>query len=503
MKKQILKKISVILLTIAVCICAMTITASAATIEEIVINNENILTAPNYTIQCGEGTAVYDPQTKTLTLNQAEITVGTMASSNADARYGIAVKAESIDTLEIVLVGENTINLSDTQYDNMGIWSTKSALKFSGEGSLDISLYNDYWPHAIHAQGYSIDFDGVDIVCNQLNDAHKGYAILSTETITAKDTSIEVNGFECGVDSGGFVMKNSSLKAANTAEWGMAVFTDEMLMENSTVDVKVVDTGLYCWGDMTVTDSNINCLDALVGLYADSGNVVINDSVLNLSSKAYGLRIYNGKLTVNDSIINATGKESRGGISVLNEKGNSTEPPADAIVLSDDLTETSTGKIATVEVMWDNGYDEPYPVYITSFIAQDADAIESDLSNVLTTVNIDFKEADYSAVDKAIEAASKLDKDAYKDLSAVETAVAAVVRGKKITEQAEVDAMAKAINDAIVSAEKKETVVDNKVDTKPTSPQTYDSGNIALVLILLLASGGLLAAAVKKTRKAG
>ncbi len=35
-----------------------------------------------------------------------------------------------------------------------------------------------------------------------------------------------------------------------------------------------------------------------------------------------------------------------------------------------------------------------------------------------------------------------------------------------------------------------------------TSPQTYDGGNIALVLILLLASGGLFAAAVKKTRKA-
>lgn len=44
-------------------------------------------------------------------------------------------------------------------------------------------------------------------------------------------------------------------------------------------------------------------------------------------------------------------------------------------------------------------------------------------------------------------------KDNYKDFSAVEAAIAAVVRGKDITEQAEVDAMAKAINDAIAGLE--------------------------------------------------
>ena len=63
--------------------------------------------------------------------------------------------------------------------------------------------------------------------------------------------------------------------------------------------------------------------------------------------------------------------------------------------------------------------------------------------------------ADYSAVDAAIAKANALKKDDYKDFSAVETAINAVVRDKNIMEQSEVDKMAKAIEDAIVALVKK------------------------------------------------
>ena len=62
---------------------------------------------------------------------------------------------------------------------------------------------------------------------------------------------------------------------------------------------------------------------------------------------------------------------------------------------------------------------------------------------------LEYKAADYTEVDKAIEKANKLNKDNYEDFSKVEDAINAVVRDKNITQQAEVDAMAKAINDAI------------------------------------------------------
>ena len=78
-----------------------------------------------------------------------------------------------------------------------------------------------------------------------------------------------------------------------------------------------------------------------------------------------------------------------------------------------------------------------------------AEAIERAISDLV------FKPADYTAVDAAIAKANALNKDNYKDFSAVEAAVNAVVRDKNITEQSEVDAMAKAIEDAIAALVKK------------------------------------------------
>ena len=78
-----------------------------------------------------------------------------------------------------------------------------------------------------------------------------------------------------------------------------------------------------------------------------------------------------------------------------------------------------------------------------------AEAIEHAISGLA------FKPADYTAVDAAIEKANALDENDYIDFSAVKAALDAVVRGKNITEQAEVDAMAKAIEDAIAALVKK------------------------------------------------
>ena len=68
---------------------------------------------------------------------------------------------------------------------------------------------------------------------------------------------------------------------------------------------------------------------------------------------------------------------------------------------------------------------------------------------------LEYKAADYSKVDAAIDKANALKKEDYKDFSGVEAAVNAVVRDKNITEQSEVDAMAKAIEDAIAALEQK------------------------------------------------
>ena len=112
---------------------------------------------------------------------------------------------------------------------------------------------------------------------------------------------------------------------------------------------------------------------------------------------------------------------------------------------------------------------------------------------------LQYKDADYTKVDAAIAKANALNKDNYKDFSAVETAVKSVVRGKNITEQSEVDKMAKAIEDAIAALEKKPA--STKPGTSDKSPQTGDTSNLALWIALLFVSGGAAISTTVVSRK--
>ena len=115
-------------------------------------------------------------------------------------------------------------------------------------------------------------------------------------------------------------------------------------------------------------------------------------------------------------------------------------------------------------------------------------AKQSEVDAMATAINeaiskLTYKPADYTAVDAAINKANALDKNAYKDFSAVEAAVNAVDRSKNITEQDKVDAMAKAINDAIAALEKKPSS-SSSGSSRPrydvTTPSKPENGSVTV-----------------------
>ena len=450
--------------------------------EGLIVNGVDITTAQDYTVVCVEGKAIYNPQEQKLTLDNAEITVGAKASSTAGERYGVAIQGGITGTVEVVLNGKNSIILSDTQYKNMGIWAAGSSLKFSGGGSLEVSLYNDSFPSII--QGRNLEFEKVDITGRLLNEESPcGYAVRTTGTVISNQSAFEITGFETAIDTGSLAMRNgSSLNVKTSAEYGMGVFSGDILVEDSQMDLQVPDTGLYCLaGNLTVSRSSIVCSQANVGMYAEEGIITVKeDSMLNLNNKIYGLRIYNGSLSISGGVIHASG--SRGGIQVLNVKEDETDTPTVAIFMAPDWSEEAGGNAAAAECLYDDGYDEPYPVFITTFISAEDSILNEDLSNAVTSVQIQIKGADYSRVEEMIEKAKALNKDEYKDFSKVEAAIDAVIYGKNIKEQGLVDDMAEAIEDAISSLEK-------KLDTD--IPQTGDNGMIIWIAIMLAAGAGL------------
>ena len=97
----------------------------------------------------------------------------------------------------------------------------------------------------------------------------------------------------------------------------------------------------------------------------------------------------------------------------------------------------------------------------------EVDAMAQAIENAITALQ--YKDADYTKVDEAIAKANALNKDAYTDFTAVEEAIHAVVRDKNITEQDKVDAMAKAIEDAITALVEKPTEVPTETPTAAPS----------------------------------
>ena len=106
----------------------------------------------------------------------------------------------------------------------------------------------------------------------------------------------------------------------------------------------------------------------------------------------------------------------------------------------------------------------------------DVDKMTNDINDAVEALV--YKSADYTELDKAEKAAKALNKDDYEDFSEVEKALAAIDRTKNITEQADVDAMAKAINDAVANLVKK-APASSQPDSVSSSDASSDTSSSA------------------------
>ena len=229
-------------------------------------------------------------------------------------------------------------------------------------------------------------------------------------------------------------------------------FDDDVANKAITASEEIKkDAEVYTFGMFSLTDPSIT---GHVGsgswsdaekfnayMHGVSSNYPAAQSYKNLGTRAENSAYYMGAKSSNEakaifnSVLNKLLSMTYAGADYTKVTEAKKRIPSDLTLYTDE----------TVQALEDALKDVKYDLDITQQDTVDGyvDAINKAIAQ------LKYKVADYTEVDKAIEKANKLNKENYEDFSKVEDAIKTVVRSKNITEQDEVDAMAKAINDAI------------------------------------------------------
>ena len=614
------KKLFALLLSIVMVAGLLPTVAFATENYNLYVNGEQF-TSEKLSIACGEGTASYDPNTKTLTLNNAAITNG--GKSDESPKYGIRVVGDT--DLTIKLSGTNSITLDN----GGGIFADGSSDNYNiiGDGKLTIDAK---WDALYTLNGNISISEGAELDITSV----KGCGITSYNKgkLSIDGAKVAVSSYYTAASAKELEIKNNSEVVLiawednfNAAYMGDENGAGKIEIINSKVEATSYYPALLTEGNLTVNGGEVKCTSTADSAIWTKGNILIKGGAKVTTDGKYPMG-GDGTFTVEEAEIDAKNTNANNIPAIFDEcvpviadgyhlnyakavDSEGTEIdllssgtqyfalyknvhfitkavyPVSFVVTPVGLTnvvvkvngQEVTGSVSLeagtypVEVTADNCKAYTGNITITADAAthtqtiamtylpadytkvdeaiakakalkkddyKDFSAVESAVNAVVRDKNIteqsavnamaqdiekaiaalQYKDADYTKVDAAIAKANALNKDNYKDFTAVEAAVNAVARGKNITKQAEVDAMAKAIEDAIAALQYKDA---DKTTPAPaatatpapaatatpapaatatpapaatatpqyTIPQTGDTSNPALLVVLMLVSG--------------
>ena len=230
---------------------------------DLFVNGEQF-TSEKLTIECGEGTATYDPATQTLALNSASIT-------NA-ADYG-GINSKLTGDLTITLQGSNYITFDD----NMGIKALGN-IEIQGPGSLAINVAGETM------DGISVAGDVSVRATSLAVKAPGGVGIASDGTVSIDNAQVTSAALYAGIDAINLIIENGSVVDISATEDGRnAAF--------------ISSRGGATGGDLRITNSSVAAKSDFPGLFAE-GDLAISGASIQSTSTADSALWAGGDLTI-------------------------------------------------------------------------------------------------------------------------------------------------------------------------------------------------------------
>ena len=512
------KKLFAILLSIVMVVGLLPTVAFAAENYDLYVNGEQF-TSEKLSITCGEGTASYDPNTKTLTLNNATITNG--GKSDESPKYGIRVVGDT--DLTIKLSGTNSITLDN----GGGIFADGSSDNYNiiGDGKLTINVK---WDALYTLNGNISISEGakLDITSAQgcgITSYNKGILSIDGAKVAVSSYYTAASARELEIKNNSEVVLIASADQFNAVYMGDENGAGKIEIINSKVEATSYYPALFTEGDLTVNGGEVKCTSTADGAIWTRGDILIKGGAKVTTYSEYPMG-GNGSFTVEEAEIDAKNTNENNIPAIFDESvpviadgyhlnyakavdSEGTEIdllssgtqyfalyknvhfitkavyPVSFVVTPDGLTNVVVkvnGQEVTGTVSLEAG---TYPVEVTADNCKAYTGnitITADAATHTQTIAMTYLPADYTKVDAAIAKANALNKDNYKNFSAVEDAVNAVVRGKNITEQDEVDAMAQAIEKAINDLVRRSSGGSSSPSYSVTIPNKTENGTVTV-----------------------
>ncbi|MEG2995040.1 MAG: hypothetical protein RR802_06465 [Erysipelotrichaceae bacterium] len=461
----------VLILTLSISLVPTAVHAA----NELKINGVDLLSNQNIEIAAGKGYVKYNTNTRTVELNNA-----TLDNTSSEP---LILNGLPFD-INVSLKGINRLVVSDEV--KTAIYSPKGRLTITGIGENPTLIISsgivDIGYNGIKSDGLNIENATIHINNNIV--APDNSAISSSDPINITNSNININRFSTGmesisatikdnsvlkfdecsknfyIDTGDVNINDSKIYSTNNAAKSSLIFSNgtNINLKNSIIEAKdgTLINGIKTAGSLNVINSAVDIISESPSFGGMEQMSVVNSTINAISKNNNAIRILK-LLNIKDSIVNAEGRINKAAILVDADKLG-TDYVA-RITLSDNLYVKNNLKISISPLdAW---------FFKTSFIADTETELKTDLSNAASIVNIDFKRANYDAVEAAINTVPK-DLTIYTTTSVntLNTALKAVVRELKITEQAKVDKYATDINTAV-----------KNLQLKPVEPTMSEGSN--------------------------